>query len=167
MADILDEPLLPPEERPSLDIQDIMELLPHRYPFLLVDRVEWSRASKRSAIGYKGITYNEEYFQGHFPKMPVMPGVLQIEAMAQTAGLMILGSLDDGDDRTLKGVYFMSMDKTKFRKPVTPGCMLEMHVHVIKNRGLIYTFRGECYVDGARISEAEFVAMGIEDDGEA
>ena len=85
MADILDEPLLPPEERPSLDIQDIMELLPHRYPFLLVDRVEWSRASKRSAIGYKGITYNEEYFQGHFPKMPVMPGVLQLEAITSEA----------------------------------------------------------------------------------
>ena len=166
MADILDEPLLPPEERPSLDIQDIMELLPHRYPFLLVDRVEWSRASKRSAIGYKGITYNERVLPGTFRKMPVMPGVLQIEAMAQTAGLMILGSLDD-DDRTLKGVYFMSMDKTKFRKPVTPGCMLEMHVHVVKNRGLIYTFRGECYVEGTKISEAEFVAMGIEDDGAA
>ena len=74
MANILDEPLLPADERPTLDIQDIMALLPHRYPFLLVDRVEWSRASRRSAIGYKGITYNEEYFQGHFPKMPVMPG---------------------------------------------------------------------------------------------
>ena len=142
MADILDEPLLPPEERPSLDIQDIMELLPHRYPFLLVDRVEWSRASKRSAIGYKGITYNEEYFQGHFPKMPVMPGVLQIEAMAQTAGLMILGSLDDGDDRTLKGVYFMSMDKTKFRKPVTPGCMRPFRLMrvVAGTFSLIYSF---------------------------
>ena len=153
-------------ENKVFEYTDIEKLIPHRAPFLLIDKLT-NAVPGESATGIKAVSGCEPYFAGHFPGNPVMPGVLQIEAMAQTAGLMILGSLDDGDDRTLKGVYFMSMDKTKFRKPVTPGCMLEMHVHVVKNRGLIYTFRGECYVEGTKISEAEFVAMGIEDDGAA
>lgn len=138
-------------------IEEIMSFLPHRYPFLLLDRMEVLERSTQ-AIGTKNVTMNEEFFQGHFPGNPVMPGVLQIEAMAQTAGALVIAGLDDVEN-VKASVFFMSIDKVKFRKMVKPGDQLKMHVVKIKDRGKICTFRGETKVDGVLVSEAEFTAM--------
>lgn len=138
-------------------IEEIMELLPHRYPFLLVDRLEVEEPGVKG-IGLKNVTMNEEFFQGHFPGNPVMPGVLQIEAMAQTAGALVLTSMEDVKDKKV-GVFFMSIDGVKFRKPVKPGDQLRMHVEKIKERGRVFVFRGVSMVDDKVVSEAEFTAM--------
>ena len=134
-------------------------MLPHRYPFLLVDRLEVEEPGVKG-IGLKNVTMNEEFFQGHFPGNPVMPGVLQIEAMAQTAGAVVISGMENYKENKL-GVFFMSIDGVKFRKPVKPGDQLFMHVEKIKERGKVYVFKGEAKVDGKVVSEAEFTAMII------
>ena len=138
-----------------MDIQKILGALPHRYPFLLVDRiVEVVKGERIHA--YKNVTYNEEFFQGHFPGAPVMPGVLQLEAMAQAGGLLAWETTpwDAG-----KIVLFMSMDKVKFRRIVQPGDRLDLHVTIDRVKGSIWRFRGESKVDGKTASEAEMMAM--------
>jgi 3-hydroxyacyl-[acyl-carrier-protein] dehydratase len=139
----------------SLDILQIMALLPHRYPFLLVDRITDIDADN-SAIGIKNVTMNEPHFQGHFPSQPVMPGVLIIEAMAQTAGAICINATAS-DSPSL--VYFMTIDHAKFRRPVVPGDRLEIHVRKLKQRANIWRFACEAKVDGAKVAEAEISAM--------
>ena len=139
----------------AFDIQKLMALLPHRYPFLLVDRIEQVDADN-SAVGIKNVTMNEPHFTGHFPGRPVMPGVLIVEAMAQTAGAICVAKMG-GDSPSL--VYFMTIDGAKFRKPVVPGDRLELHVRKIKQRGTIWRFACEARVDGAKVAEAEISAM--------
>lgn len=144
-------------ENKVYNVEEIMNFLPHRYPFLLVDRLTVEEAGVKG-VGLKNVTMNEEFFQGHFPNNPVMPGVLQVEAMAQTAGALVIAGMGDLGDKK-PGVFFMSIDGVKFRKPVKPGDQLMMHVEKIKDRGKIFVFRGESRVDGKVVSEAEFTAM--------
>jgi len=139
----------------SLDILQIMRLLPHRYPFLLIDRVI-EIDEDNSAIGIKNVTFNEPHFTGHFPEQPVMPGVLIIEAMAQTAGAICIRKT--GLDKPSL-VYFMTIDNAKFRKPVVPGDRLEIHVKKLKQRGNIWRFACEAIVEGNKVAEAEISAM--------
>ncbi len=141
----------------TLDIMRVLALLPHRYPFLLVDRII-EIDGDRSAIGIKNVTINEPHFQGHFPSAPVMPGVLIIEAMAQTAGAICINSTS-GSDSAPSLVYFLTIDNAKFRKPVVPGDRLEIHVTKQKQRGNIWRFACEAKVDGAKVAEAEISAM--------
>ena len=139
----------------SFDIARLMQLLPHRYPFLLVDRIiEIDRDN--SAVGIKNVTMNEPHFQGHFPAQPVMPGVLIIEAMAQTAGAICIGA--SGENKPSL-VYFLTIDGAKFRRPVVPGDRLEIRVRKIKQRGNIWRFACEAKVDGVKVAEAEISAM--------
>ena len=139
----------------AADIQTVLAALPHRYPFLLVDRIR-DIDGDRSAVGIKNVTINEPHFQGHFPGRPVMPGVLIIEAMAQTAGaITILGQKGS----TPSVVFFMTIDNCKFRKPVVPGDRLELHVNLIKRRGAISRFACTAEVDGTKVAEAELTAM--------
>ncbi len=138
-------------------IEEIMQMLPHRYPFLLVDRLEVEVPGEKG-VGIKNVTMNEEFFQGHFPGNPVMPGVLQIEAMAQTAGAIVV-SKEEGYADKKRNVLFMSIDGVKFRKPVKPGDQLRMHVEKVRERRNIFVFHGQSMVDGQVVSEAEFTAM--------
>lgn len=139
----------------AADIMRLMRLLPHRYPFLLVDRII-DIDQDNSAIGIKNVTVNEPHFQGHFPEQPVMPGVLIVEAMAQTAGAICLITMGDGKPSL---VYFMTIDNAKFRRPVMPGDRLELHVKKLKRRGNIWRFQCEGIVDGTKVAEAEISAM--------
>ncbi len=139
------------------NIDEIMKMLPHRYPFLLVDRLEIEEAGIKG-IGLKNLTMNELFFQGHFPNNPIMPGVLQIEAMAQTAGCVVM-SADENYAEHKRGVLFMSVDGVKFRKPVRPGDQLKMHLEKIKERRNIFVFKGVAMVDDQVVSEAELTAM--------
>ena len=141
-----------------VDIQDIMKVLPHRYPFLLVDRILELEPGKR-IVGIKNVTINEPFFQGHFPGHPVMPGVLIIEAMAQTGGMMLMDSVDDPESKV---VYFMSMDGVKFRKPVIPGDQLRFELEMLKFRGKTCRMRGVAYVDGQPVAEAEMMAAIVD-----
>jgi 3-hydroxyacyl-[acyl-carrier-protein] dehydratase len=143
-------------ELSTLDVQKILTLLPHRYPFLLVDRIVEIDGDD-SAIGIKNVTFNEPHFTGHFPGMPVMPGVLIIEAMAQTAGAICVNNMQDVNRAPV--VYFMTIDGAKFRKPVVPGDRLEIHVRKMKQRGGIFRFACEAKVGGAKVAEAEVSAM--------
>ncbi len=137
-----------------MDIKEIQELLPHRYPFLLVDRIiEIEPGAK--AIGIKNVTINEEFFQGHFPGHPIMPGVLIIEAMAQVAGILAFRS----GVKDAKSVYFLSIEKAKFRKPVVPGDQLRFEVNVLQCRGNVWKFSGNALVEEKVAAEAEFTAM--------
>lgn len=138
------------------DIQDIKRMIPHRYPFLFVDRVREIRPGE-SAIGLKNVTSNEPHFQGHFPARPVMPGVTIVEAMAQTATVLVIKTLDLVNQDLL--VFFMTLDKCKFRQVVEPGDQLELHVKVLRGRGKVWKFWGEGKVDGKTVAEAEFTAM--------
>ena len=140
-----------------LDINAIKNLLPHRYPFLLVDKVK-NIVPFESATGIKMVTANEWYFEGHFPGHPIMPGVLIVEAMAQTAGVLILHSQEKASDEQSM-VYFMSMEKVKFRKPVVPGDALEINITKERVRGNVWRFTGKAFVDGALTNEATFTAM--------
>lgn len=138
------------------DLALIQRIIPHRFPFLLIDRVRDMRAG-RSAVGIKNVTATEPHFQGHFPQKPVMPGVLVIEAMAQTAGVLVGWTLDLVDKNPL--VYFMTLDNTRFRRQVVPGDVLELHVRVQRGRGRIWKFESTALVSGERAAEAEFSAM--------
>lgn len=139
------------------NIDEIMKMLPHRYPFLLVDRLEVEEPGIKG-VGLKNLTMNELFFQGHFPNNPIMPGVLQIEAMAQTAGCVVMSAYEDYATKK-RGVLFMSIDGVKFRKPVRPGDQFMMHVEKIKERRNIFVFKGVGMVDGQVVSEAELTAM--------
>ncbi len=143
-------------------IEEIMNFLPHRYPFLLVDRLI-EEVPGEKGIGIKNVTMNEEFFQGHFPGNPVMPGVLQIEAMAQTAGALVMAASANAENESekKKSVLFMSIDGVKFRKPVKPGDQLMMHVEKIHARRNVFVFKGKSMVDDKVVSEAEFTAMII------
>jgi beta-hydroxyacyl-ACP dehydratase FabZ len=143
-----------------IGIQEIMEILPHRYPFLLVDRIIELEMGKR-VVGIKSVTMNEPFFQGHFPGRPVMPGVLIIEAMAQTGGVMALKTVPPEQMKD-KVILFMSIDKAKFRKPVVPGDQLRFELEVIKQRSNIMGFKAEAKVDGVVVAEAEMMAMIVD-----
>jgi UDP-3-O-[3-hydroxymyristoyl] N-acetylglucosamine deacetylase/3-hydroxyacyl-[acyl-carrier-protein] dehydratase len=143
-----------PEER-VLEIDDIMKVLPHRYPFLLVDRIVEIEEEKR-IVGIKNVTINEPFFQGHFPGHPIMPGVLIIESMAQVGGLLLMGMVDDPERKV---VYFMSLDNIKFRKPVRPGDQLRSEVEMVQLRGNVCRMKGVAKVDGKIVCEAEMAAM--------
>ena len=140
----------------SFDIHGVKERLPHRYPFLYVDKMR-DVVLGQSAVGIKNVSANEEIFLGHFPDKPVFPGVLIVEAMAQTASALVVETLDLIGKNPL--VYFMSLEATKFRKLVEPGDQLELHVDLIRKRGKVWKFRGEGIVDGNLVAEAEFTAM--------
>jgi 3-hydroxyacyl-[acyl-carrier-protein] dehydratase len=137
-----------------MDIKEIQELLPHRYPFLLVDKIIEIEPGVK-AVGMKNVTINEEFFQGHFPGYPIMPGVLIIEAMAQVAGILAFRS----GAYIGKSVYFMSIEKAKFRKPVVPGDQLKFEVNVLQHRGNVWKFSGNALVEEKIAAEAEFTAM--------
>ena len=143
----------------TADIVDILKLLPHRYPFLLVDRII-EMDGDRTAIGIKNVTVNEPYFQGHFPGNPVMPGVLLIEGMAQTAGALCMRHLEKFEEPPL--VYFMAIDKARFRRPVVPGDTIHYHVQKMRNRGRVWRFRAQAHVEGQLVAEAEVSAVIVE-----
>jgi 3-hydroxyacyl-[acyl-carrier-protein] dehydratase len=145
----------------AIQTTEIMEMIPHRYPILLVDRLIDFEADK-GATGLKNVTFNEPHFMGHFPGAPVMPGVLIIEAMAQTAALFVVHTL--GDEAKGKIVYFMSIDNAKFRKPVVPGDTLHIHVEKIQNRGKVWKFQGTATVEGKTCAEAVVTAMLTDQD---
>lgn len=146
----------PKSKLQTADILRVLDLLPHRYPFLMVDRI-YDMDGDESCIGVKNVTINEPFFQGHFPKFPVMPGVMIIEGLAQTAGALCVHSL--GESYRAELVYFMGIDKAKFRKPVLPGDQLHFHVRKIRARGRVWRFFAEARVDGAVVAEAEISAM--------
>jgi beta-hydroxyacyl-ACP dehydratase FabZ len=140
----------------EIRIDEILKILPHRYPFLLVDRILELEAGKR-VVGIKNVTFNEEFFQGHFPGKPVMPGVLQLEAMAQAGALLAYEGAPF--DPSQKVIYLMSFDAVKFRRPVVPGDRLDLHVRIERQKGAIWRLAGEAKVDGQPASEAQMMAM--------
>ena len=143
----------------AIDITEILARIPHRYPFLLVDRAEEYRPHQ-SIVGIKCVTVNEPFFQGHFPGFPVMPGVLLVEAIAQTGAVLMSKSLDV--DVAGKTILFMSVDNCRFRQPVRPGDVVRMPVEVIRARGDVFKFRGRAMVGEKVAAEAEFAAMVVE-----
>ncbi|MEK6528342.1 MAG: 3-hydroxyacyl-ACP dehydratase FabZ [Nitrospirota bacterium] len=136
-----------------IDSREIQNILPHRYPFLLVDQITELEPNV-NAVGIKNVTINEPFFQGHFPNNPIMPGVLIVEAMAQVAGILAFRSGKQGNI-----IYFMSIEKAKFRKPVIPGNQLKLAIKVLKIRNNVWKFSGEAFVNDVLVSEAEFTAM--------
>jgi UDP-3-O-[3-hydroxymyristoyl] N-acetylglucosamine deacetylase/3-hydroxyacyl-[acyl-carrier-protein] dehydratase len=141
-----------------MDIGRILDVIPHRYPFLLVDRIIEVEGTKR-IVGIKNVTINEPFFQGHFPGHPIMPGVLIIEAMAQVGGMLLLGTIEDPDQKV---VYFMSLDNVKFRRPVLPGDQLRCELEMLQNRGRTCRMKGVAYVDGQVVAEAEMMARVVD-----
>jgi len=139
-----------------VDIARILQAIPHRYPFLMIDRVV-DLVTNQSAIGIKNVSVNESFFQGHFPNHPVMPGVLIIEAMAQTAAILVVETL--GPDAAGRVVYFMSVEGAKFRRPVVPGDQLRIHCTKQRNRGNVWKFEAVARVDGISVAEATYTAM--------
>lgn len=144
----------------AVDIMELMKLLPHRYPFLMIDRIVEIDGDD-SAVGIKNVTMNEQFFLGHFPGLPVMPGVLVVEAMAQTAGAICIRAAGVGKPSL---VYFLTIDGAKFRKPVVPGDQLRIHVKKLKKRGNLLKFACEAMVDGGKVAEAEIQAMMVVDE---
>ena len=140
----------------TIDIARILLAIPHRYPFLMIDRVV-DLVTNQSAIGIKNVSVNESFFQGHFPNHPVMPGVLIIEAMAQTAAILVVETL--GPDAAGRVVYFMSVEGAKFRRPVVPGDQLRIHCTKQRNRGNVWKFTAVARVDGTSVAEATYAAM--------
>jgi 3-hydroxyacyl-[acyl-carrier-protein] dehydratase len=143
----------------SADITRILKLLPHRYPFLLVDKIV-EMDGDNSAIGIKNVSINEPFFQGHFPNFPVMPGVLLIEGMAQTAGALCVASLEETYEPQI--VYFMAIDRARFRRPVLPGDTVHYHMVKRRNRGRVWRFEGQARVNGQLVAEAEISAMIVD-----
>jgi beta-hydroxyacyl-ACP dehydratase FabZ len=135
---------------PTLDINEIREILPHRYPFLLVDRIV--EIEEERIVGIKNVTVNEPFFTGHFPNFPVMPGVLIVEAMAQTAGILVLRSIPDRDSKL---VYLVSVDYARFRKPVVPGDQLRIEMKTVRRKGTVAKMSGRATVEGVLVAEAE------------
>ncbi len=140
----------------AMDVSRILKALPHRYPMLLVDRVA-SLTKDESIHAVKAVSFNESFFQGHFPGRPIMPGVLQIEALAQAAGILAVETLDLADSGKL--VYFMAIDNAKFRAPVEPGCLLDLHAEFLQKRARVCKFAGKASVNGKTTCEVEFTAM--------
>ncbi len=147
-------------ELTAKDVMEIMEMIPHRYPFLMIDRVV-DMLPGVSAVGIKNVTINEPFFQGHFPSQPVFPGVLIIEAMAQTAAIVVVETMEGKSAGKL--VYFMTVDEARFRRPVVPGDVLKIHVTKLRNRRNVWKFRGEARVDGVLMAEATYSAMIVDD----
>ena len=148
-----------PAVETTVDVNRVMELIPHRYPFLMVDKIEEIELGAR-VIGIKNVSINENFFQGHFPSRPVFPGVLIIESMAQTAGCLVVATL--GKEAEGKLVYFMTIDDARFRKPVVPGDQLKIHVEKSRNRGSVWKFTGAAKVDDVLVAEATFSAMIVD-----
>lgn len=146
-----------------MDVMEIQKIIPHRYPFLLLDRVTEIKENK-SLIGFKNVTIGDNVFQGHFPGHPIYPGVMILEGMAQAGGILAFKSMGDmtEEQAASKVVYFMSIDKAKFRAPVKPGDRLEYRISVIKNKGQIWVLDGKAYVDNILVSEAELKAMIVD-----
>ncbi len=149
----------PTGEGAILDISDVMRLLPHRYPMLMIDKIE-GVIPHESAIGVKNVTVNEPFFMGHFPGHPVMPGVLMVEAMAQTSAALVAHSLADGLEN--KVVYFMTIDRARFRQPVVPGDTLKIPVQKVHTRGPVWKFHGEARVGDKVAAEADYSAMIVD-----
>ena len=156
----MDEQARKPSEMAPIDVMRIMEMIPHRYPFLMIDRVVELEVDKH-AVGLKNVTINEPFFQGHFPRQPVMPGVLIIEAMAQTAAVLVVETLEGAAAGKL--VYFMTIDDARFRKPVFPGDTLRIQVEKLRSRRNVWKFSGEVRVEGVVTAEARFAAMIMDD----
>jgi 3-hydroxyacyl-[acyl-carrier-protein] dehydratase len=157
MTDGVEQAPAPSDE--VLDVTRLMQLLPHRYPMLMIDGLR-DIVPGKSATGIKNVTMNEPFFQGHFPDRPVMPGVLIVEAMAQTSGALIMYSMGGKAENSL--VYFMTIDKCRFRKPVTPGDTMQIRVNLLHRRGPVSKFQGQAWVDGQLAAEAEYSAMIVE-----
>mgnify|MGYP005627720261 FL=1 len=145
-----------------IEIGEIMDMIPHRYPFLLIDKVT-DIVPGESAIGIKNVTMNEPFFQGHFPGHPIMPGVLIIEAMAQTSAILVIATTGN---RAGNVVYFMTVDQARFRNPITPGDQVELHVTKQRNRGNVWKFSGEARVDGKLMAQAVYSAMIVDQNNE-
>ncbi|RUM64710.1 MAG: 3-hydroxyacyl-[acyl-carrier-protein] dehydratase FabZ [Sulfurimonas sp.] len=147
----------------TMTVEEIQKIIPHRYPFLLLDRVT-KIVENELLIGYKNVTIGDQIFQGHFPGHPIYPGVMILEGMAQAGGILAFKSMRDLSEEEVanKVVYFMSIDKAKFRHPVTPGDRLEYHINVMKHRGNIWVLKGEAFVDETMVSEAELKAMIVD-----
>ena len=143
----------------AIEINRIREMIPHRYPMLMVDKVT-DIIVDNSAVGIKNVSINEPHFQGHFPSHPIMPGVMIVESMAQTAAVLVVHTL--GPEAEGKLVYFMSIDKARFRKPVNPGVTMLVKVNKIRCRGLVWKFRGEATVNNQIVAEADFAAMVVD-----
>ena len=145
-----------------MDVMEIQQILPHRYPFLLVDRVT-ELTKGESVVSYKNVSISEPVFQGHFPDHPIYPGVMILEGMAQAGGILAFESMDmSKEEASQKVVYFMSIDKAKFRAPVRPGDKLEYRITVIKQKGAIWMLDGKAYVDDKLVSQAELKAMIVD-----
>jgi len=144
----------------DIDVMRIMQMIPHRYPMLMIERVV-DIVLGESAVGIKNVSINEPFFAGHFPSRPVMPGVLIIEAMAQTAAVLVVSTL--GSEAEGKLVYFMTVDEARFRKPVTPGDTVHIHVSKQRNRGNVWKFKGEAKVNGVLVAEAIYSAMILDE----
>ncbi|QOY54043.1 3-hydroxyacyl-ACP dehydratase FabZ [Candidatus Sulfurimonas marisnigri] len=147
----------------TMDVTEIQKIIPHRYPFLLLDRVT-DIQEKESLVGFKNVTIGDNVFQGHFPGHPIYPGVMILEGMAQAGGILAFKSMGDmtEEEAANKVVYFMSIDKAKFRTPVKPGDRLEYRINVIKNKGAIWMLDGKAYVDDVLVSQAELKAMIVD-----
>lgn len=145
---------------PDIDVMGIMQMIPHRYPMLMIEKVI-DVVLGESAVGVKNVSINEPFFAGHFPTRPVMPGVLIIEAMAQTSAVLVVSTL--GPDAHGKLVYFMTVDEARFRKPVMPGDTLHIHVTKHRQRGNVWKFRGEAKVNGVLVAEAVYAAMILDE----
>jgi 3-hydroxyacyl-[acyl-carrier-protein] dehydratase len=150
------QPALPPVDVSLIEVKQLLKMIPHRYPFLLIDRMVDVRHD-HSAVGIKNVSVNEPFFEGHFPGHPVMPGVLIIESMAQTAAALVISTL--GPEAGIPIVYFMSVENAKFRKPVTPGDQLRLTVAKDRRRGNVWRFHGVGHVDGVVVAEASITAM--------
>ena len=145
-------------EIPTIEVDEIMQMIPHRYPFLLIDLVK-NVVFDTIPVGIKNVTVNEPFFQGHFPGHPIMPGVLLIEAMAQTSAVLVIKTTGKVAGSV---VYFMTVDNARFRKPVRPGDQVKLHVEKVRNRGNVWKFKGEARVDGKLMAEAAYSAMIVD-----